>query len=142
MISENEANLILERFKELNPSKFFSKVDENMAGMRFVLVFLNENKQNNVYASTLAEKMNISRARMGTIVQKLLSKGLIEKKVSSLDGRIEVLKITPLGLNEVENGKKHILNLITKLVDEVGIDEMHNFLNTLQKFKHILNFME
>lgn len=142
MISENEANLILERFKELNPSKFFSKVDENMAGMRFVLVFLNENKQNNVYASTLAEKMNISRARMGAIVQKLLSKGLIEKSVSSLDGRIEVLKITPLGLNEVENGKKHILNLITKLVDEVGIDEMHNFLNTLQKFKHILNFME
>lgn len=142
MISDVEAISILDKFKELKPSKFFNKVDENLAGMRFVLLVLSENINNDVYASTLAEKMNISRARVGTIVQKLLSKGLIEKKLSCEDARIEVLKITPLGLNEVENGKKHIIDLIKKFVNEIGTQEIYKFLNTLQKFKHILEFID
>lgn len=142
MVSKIEAEEILNKFKEIKPSKFFNKVDENSAGMRFVLLFLSENVDSEVYASTLAEKMNISRARVANIVQKLLNKGFIEKNISCKDARIEVLKITKVGLDDIENGKKHILNLITKIVNNIGTEEIYNFINTLQKIKHILNFVE
>ena len=78
MITKNQAMEILEKIKNNRPNKFFNKLDDTEAGMRFVLIYLSENKAG-VYASSIAEKMCISRARVAVLIQKLLIKGYIEK---------------------------------------------------------------
>ena len=105
--------------------------------MNFILVYLSEHSD--VYASTIADKMQISRARVAVLIQKLISKGLIEKSSSNNDGRIEVLKLTKKGFYEINNFKEHMISNVVKIIDKIGIEEIRRFLETSEKIKNILD---
>lgn len=141
MVTREQALDVLNKFRENKPMKFFNKVDETSAGMNFVLVYLSEHSDD-VYASTIAEKMQISRARVAVLIQKLINKGFIQKSISNLDGRIEVLRLTPLGEREVNAFKEYMLSNVTKLIERIGLKETYNFIETLEKVKNILEEIE
>ncbi|MGN1222806.1 MAG: MarR family winged helix-turn-helix transcriptional regulator [Christensenellales bacterium] len=137
MITKNQAMEILEKIKNNRPNKFFNKLDDTEAGMRFVLIYLSENKAG-VYASSIAEKMCISRARVAVLIQKLLIKGYIEKTLSKTDGRIEVLSLTAKGIEEINSHQEKILKNIMKIIEEIGLDEVNKFIEISSKIKNIL----
>lgn len=137
MITKNQAMEILEKIKNNRPNKFFNKLDDTEAGMRFVLIYLSENKAG-VYASSIAEKMCISRARVAVLIQKLLIKGYIEKTLSKTDGRIEVLSLTAKGIEEINSHQEKILKNIMKIIEEIGLDEVNKYIEISSKIKKIL----
>lgn len=141
MVTREQALGVLNKLKENKPTKLFNKASETSAGMNFVLVYLSEHKEN-VYASTIADKMQISRARIAVLIQKLISKSLIEKTVSNDDARIEVLKITPLGIKEVNAFKEKMISALIKVIEEVGLKRIYKFIETSAKINHILDEME
>lgn len=138
MVAREQALDILNKLRKNKPAKFFNRIDETSAGMNFILAFLSESNCD-VYASTIADKMQISRARVAVLIQKLISKGLIEKSSSNSDARIEVIKLTTKGFDEINKFKERMISDIVKLIEEVGIEEIHKFLDTSAKIKKILD---
>ena len=137
MLTNEEAIILIEKFKKTKPNDFFNKVDDYEAGMRFVLIYLSENE--NVYANNIANVMGVSRARITVLLNKLENKGYIKKEVSATDKRIEVVSLTDSGFNYINQIKENILSLVIKLVDEIGIAEINSFLDTAAKIKKLLD---
>ena len=93
---------IIKKLKENKPAKVFKKVSDDLdSGVRFVLLYLTENK-GEVYASSISEAMNISRARVGILLNKMETKGYITKEASDKDARIEVINLTNKGFCKSE----------------------------------------
>lgn len=141
MIPREDAIEFLRKMREFKPARLFNKVDESTAGMRFVMVYLREHDKD-VYASTIAKDLGISRARMGVLLQKLVGKGLVEKVVSRTDGRIEVLRLTPQGKKEIHDVREKMIDNVERVIEEIGLEELNQFIETSAKIKMILDDME
>lgn len=137
MLTKEEAIILMERLKKTKPNDFFNKVDDYEVGMRFVLIYLSENE--NVYANNIANVMGVSRARITVLLNKLENKGYIKKEVSATDKRIEVVSLTDSGFAYINQIKENVISLVIKVVDEIGIDEIHRFLDTAAKIKKLLD---
>lgn len=141
MVTREQALIVLNKFRENKPARFFNKVDETSAGMSFVLVYLNEH-EGDVYASSIAEEMKISRARVAVLIQKLINKQMIEKLPSNSDARIEVLKLTSEGKEKIEFFKEQMISRVIKIIEEVGLEEVYKFIETSAKIRNILDETE
>jgi len=129
---------IIKKLKENKPAKVFKKVSDDLdSGVRFVLLYLTENK-GEVYASSISEAMNISRARVGILLNKIETKGYITKEASDKDARIEVINLTNKGLDRCKEIKAEIMRYISTIIEKVGYDELNHFLDTACKIKNIL----
>lgn len=58
--------------------------------------------QTGVLASDIAEALNVSRPNITNIINSLVAKGLIAQECDSTDRRRKLLKISPLGLEIIE----------------------------------------
>ena len=141
MVAREQALEFLNKLRTNKPTTLFNKIDETAVGMKFLLAYLSENN-GEVYASTVAEKMNISRARVAVLIQKLMNKGLISKTISKTDRRIEVLNITDAGLKEANKFIEQILSALTIVIEKIGLDELYKFVETSAKIKNILKEIE
>ena len=136
MANKEQVYQIIEKLKIIRPTEMFKDIDCTNKGMRFILIYISEN--NNVYASTISEKMNISRARVGILLKKLENKKFITKRPSSSDARIDVIELTPPGRSEAEKLKEDAISEMIKIIDYVGFDELNTCLDTMAKVKKIL----
>lgn len=138
-MNKNEQVLsIIRKLKENKPAKVFKKVSDDLdSGVRFILLYLTENK-GEVYASSISEAMHISRARVGILINKMEDKGYISKKASDKDARIEVVNLTNKGLKSCNEIKDEIVKYITIIVEKVGFNELNHFLDTACKIKNVL----
>ena len=141
MVTREQALDVLSKIRESKPAKFFNKVDETNAGMNFILAYLNEH-DNDIYASEIADNMQISRARVTVLIQKLINKGLIIKSNSRNDARIEVLKLTQSGFDEINKFLEHMISDITKVIEVIGLEEMYKFIETSVTIKNLLDNLE
>lgn len=137
MASREQAIEILERLKEIHPVMLFKDISDIHEGSKFVLGYLSENGCK-TYASSLCEIMNISRARMSILLEKLIQKGFIKKTVSNLDARKEVISITKLGCEEILNKKQQLENSMIKIIDNIGFDKLNEFINIAKQIKDIM----
>ena len=128
---------IIENLKSSNPTRFFEDVSGSENGMNFVLLYLSENKNQPVYASTISEKMGISRARIAVLLKKMEERRYITKSKST-DARIFMLKITKQGLRQSQEIKTRLFNLTKKLIEAIGYDELNSFISTAQKIRNVL----
>jgi DNA-binding MarR family transcriptional regulator len=128
MENQSKAEEILIKMTNSNPIKYFQVLDESQNGMFFILVYLSK-AEGDVYASTLAKEMKISRARVAVLIQKLLNKNLIGKEMSATDSRIEILKITQSGLQKINEIKSEAIRLTQKIIDKIGVDEFNHYID-------------
>jgi DNA-binding MarR family transcriptional regulator len=138
MKQQSQAEEIIKKLQTNNPIKYFQVLDESQNGMFFILHFL-ANAKSDVYANTLAKEMNISRARVAVLIQKLLKRNLIEKELSAVDNRIEILKITPYGKKKISEFRKNALNMTSKIIDKIGIDEFNHYIDISNEIRKIIN---
>lgn len=129
---------IIKKLKENKPAKVFKKVSDDLdSGVRFILMYLMDS-MGEVYASSISDVMNISRARVGILLNKMETKGYITKEASDKDARIEVINLTNKGLNRCNEIKREIEEYITIILEKIGYDELNNFLDTACKIKNVL----
>jgi len=138
-MDKNEQILtIINKLKQNKPAKIFKKVSDDLdSGVRFVLMYLADSK-GEVYASSISDAMNISRARVGILLNKMEDKGYIQKQASEKDARIEMINLTNKGLIRCNEIKNEIVKYISIIVEKVGYDELNHFLDTACKIKNIL----
>lgn len=137
MVTREQALFIMNKVKKNKPNDVFKNVSEMESGMRFVLLYLSEHS-GEVYASTISEKMNISRARVAVLLKKMEGKGYITRRSSTKDARIEVINITQEGLDRLTTLQEDMINHISKVIEKVGYEQLNEFLDMAINIKNIL----
>jgi len=136
MQNEEVFNLI-NKLKNNNPFQGFKQISNFDNGMSFVLLYLCDESKD-IYASTISEEMGISRARVGVLLNKMLSKGYIKKVTNKNDARIDVIKITNLGKEKCEQINNEIVKNISKLINKFGYEKLNNFVDMACRIKEVL----
>ena len=116
-------------------------IDESLRGEIFTLLYLRDRK-NNVLPGEISEIMQISSARVATILNNLENKGLIERQIDKMDRRRILVSLTPLGK---ENSDKHyhvVINQISKMFELLGEKDAEEFIRIMNKILDIASTME
>lgn len=95
------------------------KIDESMRGEVFVLLYILK-WDKYVLPSEIGEKMNISSARVATILNALENKGLITREIDKNDRRKILVSLTEKGAKQAKNHNQTIVNLAAKMLKFLG----------------------
>lgn len=138
MGTREDAQEMLNKFCACRPKTFFSKIDESQKGVGFVLVFLQEAKQE-VIAGDLARELNVSTARIAALLRKMEKSGLIVRHRSPMDARQTVVEITQEGRTYVDKLREQILIKMELLLEKVGREDMEEFIRISHKIKDVFD---
>lgn len=138
MVSNEQILNVIQKLKETKSANVFRKVSNDLeSGFKFMMLYLMDTNQE-VYASSLSAVMNISRTRVGILLNKLQTKGYIEKIASKNDARIEVVRLTDSGYERCKEMKEEVVKNISYTIQKVGYNEINQFLETANKIKNAL----
>lgn len=90
-------------------------------------------------AGELSEKLDVTSARIASILNSLENKEYIVRKVDKLDKRKILVAITTKGKKIAYDAKEDIINKIINVVKEIGYDEVKEYTRIALKIKKVLN---
>lgn len=134
MATKKEIIALVEKMKVAPPVYALSSLSDNTFGFRAVLQYLLD-EEKSVSAKMIAEKMNISCARVAVLLTKMENKGLVEKKTDDSDSRKLSVSLTEKGKESATKNRKLIYERIEMLIDYVGYERMNEFSNILEDIK-------
>jgi len=137
-----EKNEIVEQiFEELkkNVTESISEVLNNFTkGEIGILSYLSFDKDG-VTAGELSEHLNVSTARIASILNSLEHKGYISRNEDILDRRKIIVNITDMGKELASKAKDDIFAKITFIISELGEEDAKEYIRILIKIKNILS---
>ncbi len=77
-----------------------------------------------IRATELARRVGISKQAVGALLDDMLEWGLVERVADPADGRAQLVRLTPAGLDATKLGLGVLLGLANELADEVGADTL------------------
>ena len=114
------------------------RMDSLSRGVPFVIRYLMENDDQEVTAGDLSSALDVSSARMASILNVLESTGSIKKYKSMSDKRVTVVRLTPKGRQEGERNQTEFVASMRKVIEEIGIEEFTHYLQTTDRIRSIL----
>ncbi|MGM9881832.1 MAG: MarR family winged helix-turn-helix transcriptional regulator [Bacilli bacterium] len=135
---EKIAEILFQELRSINSASLIEVLNEFNRGEIGVLNYLVFDKDE-VSAGELSEKLNVSTARIASILNSLENKEYIKRKEDNLDKRKTLVIVTTKGKDLVTSAKKEIINKIKKVIEEVGYDEIRDYLKTALKIRNVLN---
>lgn len=86
-----------------------------------------------VRASELADQLLVHRSAVTVRVEKLVKKGLLERKRDSEDRRNVFLQLSPEGRMMYETLESKINEFVESIIEDIPQKEMENFLDVFEK---------
>lgn len=126
MATQEQIEMLLRQLKKAPPSELFKSIDENTAGIRAILHYLNETS-GTVTAGKISEHMNVSTARVAVLLKKMTERGLIEKGSDPSDARVVVVKLSEDGKGMAEKMRNNVYSQVGAMIDKVGMERMMEF---------------
>ena len=108
-------------------------------GLGFVVAYLSFNKDTEITAKLLSEKMDVSMSRMTTLIQKLEERELVYREASKEDGRVSLLHLTKKGEEEGTKIIETSIYYAELIIDELGLEKIDEFLDTAMRIKNIVD---
>ncbi len=130
---------IMDEMQNCRPRFFFEKISELEKGTHFVLAYL-ANHKNEVISLDLSKALCVSTARMAKLLSSMEKKGLIIKKSSISDARKTVVQLTEKGKKITSKYKEAIIILVSKMIQQVGYDDLKEFIRISYKMKNVSLF--
>src|SRR5699024_7504425 len=113
------AEQFFHNFYRLKNNSNQKRIDESMQGEIFTLLYL-QKKHVLILPCALGEIMNISSARVATILNGLEKKGLITRELDRSDRRRTVVNLTEEGARQAEKHNQMVINLIAEMLELLG----------------------
>ena len=126
------------RMKKVNHQQI---IDESLRGEIFTLLFLRDRK-NNVLPGEISEIMQISSARVASILNNLENKGFIERQIDKADRRRILVSLTSLGEESANAHYQEVINQICKMFEILGEKDAKEFIRIMNKILDIASTME
>ena len=95
--------------------------------------------RNNVTSGELSEKLNVTTARIASVLNSLENKGYIKRNVDVNDKRKTLVSITEDGEKLAYEIKEKLTNKIIKVIKEVGYDDIKEYMRIAFKIRKILS---
>ena len=115
--------------------------DESLRGEIFTLLFLRDRK-NNVLPGEISEIMQISSARVASILNNLENKGFIERQIDKADRRRILVSLTSLGEESANAHYQEVINQICKMFEILGEKDAKEFIRIMNRILDIASTME
>lgn len=96
-------------------------------------------EKDEVTAGELSKKLNVTTARIASILNSLEAKDYIKRTEDNKDKRKTLVIVTKNGQALAKKAKKEIIDKITKVVDEIGEEDVKEYLRIALKIREILN---
>ena len=138
MNTEEIAELIFKQLKPTNSNSITEDLNEFSRGEVGVLGYLAFDK-NEVTAGELSEKLGVTTARTARTLNSLENKAYIIRKEDKFDKRKTVVAITSKGMELALNNKREIINKITKVINEVGYEDIKKYIEITLKIRKVLD---
>ncbi|NLJ94336.1 MAG: winged helix-turn-helix transcriptional regulator [Clostridiaceae bacterium] len=116
-------------------------IDESLRGEIFTLLFLRDRK-NNALPGEISEIMQISSARVASILNNLENKGFIERQIDKADRRRILVSLTSLGKESANAHYQEVINQICKMFEILGEKDAKEFIRIMNKILDIASTME
>ena len=116
-------------------------IDESLRGEIFTLLFLRDRK-NNVLPGEISEIMQISSARVASILNNLENKGFIERQIDKADRRRILVSLTSLGEESANAHYQEVINQICKMFEILGEKDAKEFIRIMNRILDIASTME
>ena len=133
---ERLAEEIFQKFNDAHGEAFFSEIDRSQQGEIFVLSYLTRLEED-CTAGQIAKYMDVSTARVAVILNSLEKKGFIEKKKDLNDKRKTIVHVTEKGMCSVLEKKERFYDLIETIIDQVGIEKINAFIETMREISGV-----
>lgn len=115
-----------------------SKINEKMSieakGLGLILAYLYRNIDSVVYSGDISRVLCISTARVAQAIKTLESSNYVIRIIDENDARKTIVKLTDSGVDRVLAQRKKIELFMSKLIEDVGEEELKTFVNL---FKNI-----
>lgn len=135
---EEIAETLFQQLKPTSSNSLTEDLNEFNRGEIGVLSYLAFDK-NEAPAGELSEKLNVTTARIASILNSLENKNYIKRKEDKLDKRKTLVSITNKGKELANNTKKEIIEKIIKVVKEVGYKEVKDYVKIALKIREVLD---
>ena len=128
-------------FNRLKPTNFKSLTDtlnyfnRGEVGVLSYLAF----DKNETSSGELSEKLNVSTARIASILNSLENKKYIRRKEDSLDKRKTLVVITESGKELAVETKKELMDILIKVIKEIGYEDIEEYTRIVQKIRKVLD---
>lgn len=137
MKNEKQLKIIMKEIIEEKPFDVFEKINNQQPqGINNVLSFLFE-LDRPVTAGEIANKLEVSTARVAVLLKKLIKNKFVIKYTSKLDQRITMVEITEAGKKHIENYQKNITDYLKKILTELGEDDAKELIRICNRIKKI-----
>lgn len=95
-------------------------------------------EKDEVYSGELSEKLNVSTARIASVLNSLETKNYIKREESLTDKRKTLVKITSEGKDLAYKTKEQIINKIAIIIQKLGYNKMLEYVKIATEIKQIL----
>lgn len=135
---EEIAEILFQQLKPTSSTSLTEVLNEFNRGEVGVLGYLAFDKDE-ATAGELSEKLNVTTARIASILNSLENKEYIKRKEDNLDKRKTLVSITTKGKELANITKREIIEKIIRVVEEVGYDEIKDYVRIALKIRDVLD---
>lgn len=137
MATQEEISSFAQRYFECMKRPFGSKMEKTNFGIGLVLRYLAE-AGHTVSSGEISRYMNVSTARVAVILRSMCEKELITKTEDSADARKTLVSLTEKGLERIRKTKAEMMELMTEIINTVGLERMEQYLETLKEINSVV----
>ena len=132
------AESLFEQLKPTTSTSLTEALNDFSRGEVGVLGYLAFDKDE-ATAGELSEKLQVTTARIASILNSLESKEYIIRREDKSDKRKTVVVITKKGIDLATKTKKEIIDKIIKVINEVGYEEVNEYIRIATKIRTVLD---
>jgi MarR family 2-MHQ and catechol resistance regulon transcriptional repressor len=114
-----------------------SKIDVDISPLHFEIMKLLE-ESGTLHAAEIGERLQIARAQMTHLIDKLADLNLVERQNNTSDRRTVNITLTDTGKTLIEENDKAIRNVIKEALDNLTGEEIKELSTSLTKLRDIL----
>jgi DNA-binding MarR family transcriptional regulator len=132
----HSASHLLHRAEQLAGDRFAQLVGESLTLRQFaVLAAISE--QPGLSQSDLVRATGIDRSTLADLMNRLVKRGMVDRKESPSDGRAYSVSLTPLGASTLKNATQHARAADAAILDLLPRAKRRSFLGTLTKLSKL-----
>lgn len=128
-----KAIFYMDKFHQNKPAPMMQRISKDENGIGFLLTYLYRNTEVQVTAGDLAKNLGVSTARIAVLLKKMEARGYINKAVCESDARKTIIKLTEVGKIKVEGQRELMIDLMQKIILEVGEADLDHLIMVLEK---------
>lgn len=133
MINRKELSVSMLEAFTCHSCKHLTAVLNDWTKGLYVILRLIDKSEKEIVAGDIAQKLNVSTARVAVALKTLEEKKWIKKYKSKTDARKTVVKLTPLGENILRERMNYLSELVEQFLNKLTEEEIYQLLNIIDK---------